>query len=220
VCNRHDIEISIVSYFVDKVLQGTIMAKRTVKNKKKSKAAKKVVKKVVKKTKKVKKPTAPKKAVSKVTPKGILADVEHLMQMMAANDVTEIDIDAAGRKISLKRGTFIPPSQGAPVAAFTPAGPAAALAASPVEEDEKPQDDLIDIVSPMVGTFYTAPSPDSDAFAAPGDTINPNTVVCIVEAMKVMNEIKAECAGTIAEICVKNAEPVEFGQVMFRVKPV
>jgi len=141
---------------------------------------------------------------------------------MAANDVTEIDIDAAGRKISLKRGAFIPPSQGSPVAAFVPASPAGSIpAVSPVEEDEDtPADDLIDIVSPMVGTFYTAPGPDSDAFAALGDTINPESVVCIVEAMKVMNEIKAECAGTIAEMCVKNSEPVEFGQIMFRVKPV
>ena len=192
------------------------MAKKTVKKKAAKKIVKKAAKKVVKKTKKVKKPAVSKKAPLKAPVSGILADVEHLMQMMAANDVTEIDIDDAGRKISLKRGTFIPPQHGSPVAAFTPAS---SPAASPVEEDEKIPDDLIDIVSPMVGTFYTAPSPDSDAFAALGDTINPETVVCIIEAMKVMNEIKAECAGTIAEICVKNAEPVEFGQVMFRVKP-
>jgi acetyl-CoA carboxylase biotin carboxyl carrier protein len=195
------------------------MAKRTIKNKKKKKIVKPTVKKTVKKaTKKVAPKKTKKPAPKKIAPKGILADVEHLMQMMAENDVTEIDIDAAGRKISLKRGMFVPPSNGSPVAAFTPASPAAHAEASPVEEDTPP-DNLIDIVSPMVGTFYTAPSPDSDAFATPGDTINPNTVVCIIEAMKVMNEIKAECAGTIAEICVKNAEPVEFGQVMFRVKP-
>jgi acetyl-CoA carboxylase biotin carboxyl carrier protein len=71
----------------------------------------------------------------------------------------------------------------------------------------------------MVGTFYAAPSPDSDPFAEVGMKVNGETVVCIVEAMKVMNEIKAEVSGTIAEICVKNAEPVEYGQVMFRVKP-
>ncbi len=71
----------------------------------------------------------------------------------------------------------------------------------------------------MVGTFYAAPSPDSDPYVATGTKVGQETVVCIVEAMKVMNEIKAECSGTIAEICVKNAEPVEFGQVLFRVRP-
>ncbi|MCK5114676.1 MAG: acetyl-CoA carboxylase biotin carboxyl carrier protein [Phycisphaerae bacterium] len=198
------------------------MAKKTVKKKAAKKAvAKKTTKKVVKKTtknKKAKKSAAVKKVTPK-TPAGILADVEHLMQMMAVNDVTEIDIDDAGRKISLKRGSFVPVAQGAPVAAFTPVASAAPAAAAAVEEADAPDDDLIDITSPMVGTFYSAPSPDSDAFASVGDKVNTETVVSIVEAMKVMNEIKAECSGTIAEVCVKNAEPVEFGQVMFRVKP-
>ena len=199
------------------------MAKRTVKKKtkKKTKVAKPVVKKAV--VKKAVKKTTKKGAKKKVSPKApaskILADVEHLMQMMAANDVTEIDIDDSGRKISLKRGIFVPPSQGSPVAAFVPANSGGVVSAESSLEEDAPPDDLIDITSPMVGTFYTAPDPDTDPFTALGDTINANTVVCIVEAMKVMNEIKAECAGTIVELCVKNAEPVEFGQVMFRVKP-
>jgi acetyl-CoA carboxylase biotin carboxyl carrier protein len=71
----------------------------------------------------------------------------------------------------------------------------------------------------MVGTFYTSPSPDSDVFVTVGAVIDEDAVVCIVEAMKLMNEVKAECAGTIAEICVKNAQPVEYGQVLFRVRP-
>ncbi len=71
----------------------------------------------------------------------------------------------------------------------------------------------------MVGTFYVAPSPDGDPYVQPGTAVNDETVICVVEAMKVMNEIKAECTGTITEVCVKNAEPVEFGQVLFRVRP-
>jgi acetyl-CoA carboxylase biotin carboxyl carrier protein len=70
----------------------------------------------------------------------------------------------------------------------------------------------------MVGTFYAAPSPDSEPFVQVGAAVHADSVVCILEAMKVMNEIKAECSGTIREICVKNAQPVEFGQVLFRVK--
>jgi len=71
----------------------------------------------------------------------------------------------------------------------------------------------------MVGTFYTTASPDSPQFVSVGDAIEIGDVVCIVEAMKVMNEIKADCSGTIAEICVGNAQPVEFGQVLFRIRP-
>ena len=71
----------------------------------------------------------------------------------------------------------------------------------------------------MVGTFYAAPGPDSDPFAKVGAGVSDDTTVCIVEAMKVMNEIKAECVGTIAEVCARNAQPVEYGQVLFRVKP-
>ena len=84
---------------------------------------------------------------------------------------------------------------------------------------EEAGEDLIDITSPIVGTFYAASSPDSAPYVKKGDKVDEDAVVCIVEAMKVMNEIKAECSGTIAEICVKNTEPVEFGQVMFRVRP-
>lgn len=77
---------------------------------------------------------------------------------------------------------------------------------------------LKEIVSPMVGTFYTASSPEAPAYVTVGDTVTPDTVVCIVEAMKVMNEIKAEVAGTVVEIAAENGKPVQFGQALFRVK--
>ena len=76
----------------------------------------------------------------------------------------------------------------------------------------------MEIRSPMVGTAYTAPSPDSEPYVSVGSVVGEDTVVCIVEAMKVMNEIKADCSGMIAEVCFNNAQPVEFGQVLFRVK--
>ncbi|MHC4195547.1 MAG: acetyl-CoA carboxylase biotin carboxyl carrier protein, partial [Planctomycetota bacterium] len=78
---------------------------------------------------------------------------------------------------------------------------------------------LVDVTSPLVGTFYATPSPDSEAYVEVGSAVTPQTVVCIIEAMKVMNEIKAERSGKIAEILVANGEAVEFGQVLFRIKP-
>lgn len=91
----------------------------------------------------------------------------------------------------------------------SPAAPAAVPA---------PASDLREILSPMVGTFYASPSPEADAFVSVGSTVSADSVVCIVEAMKVMNEIKAEIAGTVVEVCAENGKPVQFGQVLFRVK--
>ena len=85
--------------------------------------------------------------------------------------------------------------------------------------DEAPDEELIDIRSPMVGTYYSAASPDSDPYVTTGTKVTEDTVVAIIEAMKVMNEIKGECSGTIIEVCVENVQPVEYGQVLFRVRP-
>lgn len=194
----------------------------TKKVKKATKAAKKpAAKKAVKKTpaKKVAKKVGAKKKPACPQPpaKGLMADVQNLMEMMTVHDVTEIDIEDGARKIALKRGGLTAPMMTAPMA--TPMmAPMAAPAAPEAKEASAPADDLIEITSPMVGTFYAAASPDSDPYVEVGANVNANTVVCIVEAMKVMNEIKAELAGTIVEVCVKNAEAIEFGQVLFRVK--
>lgn len=186
---------------------------------KSKKAAKKTVKKAAKKATKpaAKKAKAP---VAKKAASGIIADVEHLMHMMAANDVTEIDIADGKNKISLKRGHAVVAAAPAVVAAPA-AAPVAAAPSAPAVAADAPaaaEDDCLTIESPMVGTFYAAASPDADPFVKVGDTVTPDTVVCIVEAMKVMNEIKAEVSGTIVEICAKNAQGVEFGQVMFKIK--
>ena len=109
-----------------------------------------------------------------------------------------------------------------PVSHVLPPTQPSAQVATPKDQAEnlepKTSNDL-DICSPMIGTFYDSPSPDSPAYVEVGTRVNADTVVCIVEAMKVMNEIKAEKSGVITELLVENARPVEFGQAMFKVKP-
>jgi acetyl-CoA carboxylase biotin carboxyl carrier protein len=151
-----------------------------------------------------------------------LDEIKELVRLMVDNDLAELDITSGESKIRLKRGGSEPvvlsPALGsAPVpingVAVAPAAPAPAAVAAPAAEK------LLEIRSPMVGTFYAAASPDSDPFVAVGAAVGDDTAVCIIEAMKVMNEIKAELSGTVVEICVKNAQPVEYGQVLFRVRP-
>ena len=143
-----------------------------------------------------------------------LQKITELIEIMKENDLVEVEIKHGDDKFSLKRRQ---PQQPA-----VPAG-ANAAQASPAEApaaDQKQQDNLVVIKSPIVGTFYAAPSPDSDPFVEVGTQVEPQTVVCIVEAMKVMNEIKAETSGTIAEILVSNGQAIEYGQALFKVKPV
>ena len=106
------------------------------------------------------------------------------------------------------------PQMAAPAPAAPAADPAPAPAAPPASTAG-----LHEIKSPMVGTFYRAPSPGAASYAQVGDRVSPDTVVCIIEAMKLMNEIKAEVSGSIRKVCVENAQPVEYGQVLFLVEP-
>ena len=150
-----------------------------------------------------------------------LKTLRQLIKMMVDNELTEIDLEGEGEKVKLKRG-----GGGAPTVSYAPApaaaapAPAAAPAADAAPTPEAEADDgLPTIDSPMVGSFYTASTPDAEAFVKVGDRVSPETVVCIVEAMKVFNEIKAEASGTIAEILVSNGDAVEFGQPLFKLKP-
>ena len=95
----------------------------------------------------------------------------------------------------------------------------AAPSATPAPEPTAPAEGLVEVASPMVGTFYRAPAPDADPYVQVGDRVSLGQTLCILEAMKLMNELEAEVAGTIREICVENAEPVEYGQVLFRILP-
>ena len=148
-----------------------------------------------------------------------IKEIKRLVDLMVGADLSELDITEGENIIHLRRGGAVVTTTAAPMgfpmaAQVAPTAPvAAAPAAVPASEN------LVEIRSPMVGTFYAAPSPDSDPFAQVGAAVSADSVVCIIEAMKVMNEIKAECHGTIVEICVKNAHPVEYGQVLFRVRP-
>lgn len=143
-----------------------------------------------------------------------IEDIKQLVQLMVDNDLSELDVSDGERRISLKRGpTGLPVvAAGAMPAVAAPGAPAPAGPVAPAEV-------LLEIKSPMVGTFYAAPSPDSEPYVSVGAAVSDDMVVCVVEAMKVMNEIKAECAGTIVEVCVKSTQPVEYGQVLFRVRP-
>jgi acetyl-CoA carboxylase biotin carboxyl carrier protein len=101
-------------------------------------------------------------------------------------------------------------------------GAPAALAVAPAPEEKAPVDELANsrkVTSPMVGTFYRAPSPDAPSFVDVGDRVEEDTVLCIIEAMKLMNEIESEVAGTVVEVAVRNEDPVEYGQVLFRIDP-
>ena len=145
-----------------------------------------------------------------------------LVRLMKGGDVSELEVDDSdkGLRIRLKRGSGVSDSAaptvqllgGAPAYA---AAPAAAAAGSELADELEDEPEARTIKSPMVGTFYRTPSPDSDPFIRVGDRVEEGTVVCILEAMKVMNEIQAEASGEIAEVLVENGEPVEFGQPLF-----
>ena len=142
---------------------------------------------------------------------------------MRKNSVTEFELEKDDFKIRLKRGSNgggpTVSSDDSPVLTYAPApaapGPAAAAAPPP----PVPASNELEIKSPMIGTFYRAPSPESGPYVEVGVEVNPDTVVCIIEAMKVMNEIKAEAKGVVTQVMVENAKPVEFGQPLFKIRP-
>ena len=149
--------------------------------------------------------------------------LEALIRLVEDSDIQEIEISGPFRSVRINKG-------GATGAALPEAVryevPAPAPPAQPVESSEAaaevaPDRDsgLVPIVSPMVGTFYAAPSPESAPYVRQGDHINKGQVVCIVEAMKLMNEIESEVSGTIVRVLAENAEPVEYGHELFRVQP-
>ena len=168
-----------------------------------------------------------------------LKDIKVIVDLMKKNAVSEFEMEEGDFKIKLKRDSgkprkgetvvvqeaapmILPAAAAAPVAApVATAAPAPALAtladapaaaAAPVAEGPE-------VKSPMIGTFYRKPSPDADSYVEVGSVVEPDTVVCIIEAMKVMNEIKAEVKGTIAEVLVEEGKPVEYGQALFRIEP-
>jgi len=151
---------------------------------------------------------------------------------MKRSDLTEFAVEEEGFKLKIRRGVnglplvsttrgsttpFLPGAESTGQTA-SPVAPSAKSAATPGTATEVEEEGVIYVKSPMVGTFYGSPSPESKAFVEKGAKVTETTVVCIIEAMKIMNEIQAELKGTVLEILVENGQPVEYGQRLYKVK--
>jgi acetyl-CoA carboxylase biotin carboxyl carrier protein len=156
-----------------------------------------------------------------------LKDIKELIALMRKNDLSVFKMEKDGFKITLKRGNDLQPIIAASTPVALPAGVSAPIPVAPTSEGalapaapipEPKNENLKEITSPMVGTFYTSPSPEAPAYVSVGSAVAEGTVVCIVEAMKVMNEIKSEISGTVVEVVAENGKSVQYGQVLFRVR--
>jgi acetyl-CoA carboxylase biotin carboxyl carrier protein len=153
-----------------------------------------------------------------------LKEIKELIALMRKNDLSEFKLEQENFKITLRRGVDFPAyAPAAPQPQYQPALPALAAASAPASgaaaaESSAPREKLREITSPMVGTFYASSSPEAPPYVTAGREISDDSVVCIIEAMKVMNEIKAEMSGTIVEVVAENGKPVQYGQVLFRVR--
>ena len=149
--------------------------------------------------------------------------VKKLIELLDESGIAEIEITEGDDSVRISRHSPHAPAaqapvaySAAPVAAPAPAATAETAAAAPAAAE--PEEEGYAVTTPMVGTYYSAPNPDSAPFVSVGGAVGPETVVCIVEAMKIFNEIRAECAGTIERVHVKNGESIEFGQPLFSVR--
>ena len=150
--------------------------------------------------------------------------VKHLVQLMSRHDLSEIDLREGERRICIRRGPHMVAAVAPPVAVPAPAAYAAPAAhpASAAAPAEKPSDSgrhLIEIKAPTVGTFYAQEKPESPPYVTLGSRVTPTTVVGLIEAMKLFNEIPAGCNGVVREVLVENQAPVEYDQVLFRIDP-
>jgi acetyl-CoA carboxylase biotin carboxyl carrier protein len=145
-----------------------------------------------------------------------LKDIKSIVDLMKKNALSEFEMEEGDFKIKLKRDAVGKPRKGEPV--MVQEAPMALSAAAPILA-AAPEPEGTEVKSPMIGTFYRKPSPDAEAFVEVGAKVDADTVVCIIEAMKVMNEIKAEVKGTIIEVLMEEGKPVEYGQGLFRIDP-
>jgi acetyl-CoA carboxylase biotin carboxyl carrier protein len=153
-----------------------------------------------------------------------IKDIKAIIDLMKKNSITEFELERQDSKIRLKRGS----NGGTPIVQYDepvvaagaiPVLPPVAVAPAVPVVPPVPATTEVEVKSPMIGTFYRAPSPEAASYVEIGTEISPESVVCIIEAMKVMNEIKAEVKGVITQVLVENAKPVEFGQPLFKVRP-
>jgi acetyl-CoA carboxylase biotin carboxyl carrier protein len=150
--------------------------------------------------------------------------IKDLVSLMSRHDLSEIDLREGDLRIRLRRGprkaaTVLSAPATAPAATPLPSAPPPTPNNTPAAEPAKPSKNLVEIKSPTPGTFYSAASPEAEPFVKVGSRVTPTTVVCIIEAMKIFNEIQAECSGVITEVLADNQKSVEYGQVLFRVDP-
>ncbi len=160
-----------------------------------------------------------------------IKDIRRLLDVLKDTEVNELTLETGEYKLTVKLGAQAvvgvvqgggaysapqvvqaAPQQPAPQQTAEPATPAA-------EREEAKDERLIDVTAPIVGTFYASPSPDAPAYVKAGDSVKAGSVLCIIEAMKLMNEIEADVAGVVREVLVDNGQPVEYGQVLFRIEP-
>jgi acetyl-CoA carboxylase biotin carboxyl carrier protein len=158
-------------------------------------------------------------------------EIKELIELLVEKDITEFELERGDMKLHVKRGTSAPPvmhvapmlaapqhsTPAAPAAAATPSSPSAAAAAA-TAASEAADADLFIVKSPIVGTYYEAPSPGTPPFVKVGDSVKEGQVLCIIEAMKLMNEIEAEVSGVIAKMFVGNNSPVEYGMPLFGIR--
>lgn len=149
-----------------------------------------------------------------------IKEIAEILRLMDEHQLSEMSLEGEGFKLHLQKGGIQAQMIQAPAMMQMPAAAPVLSAAAPAPAPQEPakNENCVEITSPMVGTFYRAPSPGAEPFVKIGQTIDAETTVCIIEAMKVINEIKAEITGKIVEILVDNGEPVEFGQALFRVE--
>jgi len=154
-----------------------------------------------------------------------IKEIKAVIDLMRKNSLTEFEYEKDGTKIRIQRGSdgkpqvFTTTPGIAPAPALVPIPMAVPTATVPNSAPAPAPESLPSINSPMVGTFYASPAPDAPSYVSVGTVVTPESVVCIIEAMKVMNEIKAEMSGTITEILVESGKPVEFGKPLFRIRP-
>ena len=156
-----------------------------------------------------------------------LNEIKRLIQLVQKSGIGELEVTEGGRTIRISASPVVAPSapyvvSAAPAPAPAPAAPAAAAHAASAGGDapaKSPDAHLVPVVSPMVGTFYRSPAPDADPYVEMNSAVEIGMTVCIIEAMKLMNEIESESRGRIARILVENGQPVEYGQTLFLVDP-
>ena len=147
-----------------------------------------------------------------------LKQVEALIKLLGDYDVNEFQFKDKNTEMKLRFGVDVPVIVAAPQPVQMASPQVATSAATPPQAADA-SEGLVVIEAPMVGTFYSSPNPESPPFVAAGQRVTKGTVLCIVEAMKLMNEIECEMSGEIVEVCIENAQPVQFGQALFKIRP-